>query len=616
MTRKTKTSIALGAALVALLVPALVSVLGEAPAPTTAIPLAQATSAPARRARAARPLATRAGQRAAALPTTLRRAPGHELSYRVRLAATLVEEREGALSPLVALRGEGQVVSLCCRADARGLRVVERLTLPGFRCEGLEPAEAAALSADLERGVDLVLDLGPRGELRRLAIEGARGAATANLLRSWAGASRFVLPAAQTDEWEAAGYDAAGACRDAYRVTGVAIDGVSVQRRRSFLASEAARGEGGLEGVLRPSGALGHLGGREQVRVQGLGPALVYTAEHELAYLSERQLDAATLAVRTPRGEPAWDEAQSLTARGAEAALGLDEALALAARGAGEGLLPLRGVLRRDAAAAARVGALAADAAQPEDLRRTLIDALAAAETPSAQRALLELARTAPLSARLLPNVYLGLGQAPEPLPEVVAHLTAALDAQEAPRAEWATQAVGFLASNARSAELQEALAATLEGRLGGARDELVLSALGNAGLERSLSPVGAYLERADAAQRREAVFALRKLPSDEAGALIARALAADPSVDVRREAARALASRSPEESLGGLERALRADEDEGVRLEAVRTLKAWLAETEAELDPAVRGDLEQTLASAAGDASPAVREAALEPRS
>jgi hypothetical protein len=604
-----------GAALVAVMAPALILVVGGADEGSScARESAQAALPAVQRRPAAAPV-----RRGLRMPTTLSRSVGHEVTYRVSLSGQLNSVDEGGSRSLLQLAGRGELVSTCYRANESGLRVGERLRFETFDVAGLDPAEAKVLRADLARGVEVVLDLNPQGTIQRLALLGASGPATRNLLRSWAGSTHFVLPALpESSEWDALGYDSTGRCRDAYVVVGEAVDGPQVRRARRFVAKEGEplpQHSGGLVGVIQPTGLLAHLEGEEVIRIQGAGPTLVYRARHGLAYVGERQLDAAEVARRAAVcHDAAWeDDAETdTTSKRSPEVLSLEDALALVARDVKQGFFPLRDLLRRDASAAALVALRIQDASTPVETRRHLVDTLAAAETPATQSALLSLAR-AELPNELVPNVYLGLGQASEPLPQVVGFLLESLEGEESVRTGWAVQAAGFAAGQAREPEIQETLVLGLEQVLGGQRDALILNALGNAGLQRSGQAVSDYVREGEVEHRREAVFALRKLASVEARSVIHAALSDDPAETVRCEALRAMAFRAPSANLTALVRALQEDAHELVRLEAVRTLKSWLNEGEAELAHEVRQDVVGALATAATDPSRIVREAALE---
>ena len=207
--------------------------------------------------------------------------------------------------------------------------------------------------------------------------------------------------------------------------------------------------------------------------------------------------------------------------------------------------------------------------------------------------------------------MFLSLGQASEPLPEVVSYFGAQIQAEGGERQGWAIQGAGLLASVTGDEQAQTSLVDALESQLGdGKREALALSALGNAGVARSFELIGTYLSADEPALRAEAVFALRNQHSEEASESIRQALSDDPEPLVRKEALRALSHRAAETHAPLAVEALK-DSDVTVRLEAVKTLSAWLQSEEGELEAEVEANLHQVLKSAQGDEDSAVRDAA-----
>ena len=115
--------------------------------------------------------------------------------------------------------------------------------------------------------------------------------------------------------------------------------------------------------------------------------------------------------------------------------------------------------------------------------------------------------------------------------------------------------------------------ASIVEGLLRGCSSEeshakvlVCLQALGNSGDARIVPAPTLWLEGPDADVRAAALWALRFVPTPEAGAILTDALAGDAEATVRAEAVSAMAFRSLPALLPALGQALRVDPDAVVR--------------------------------------------------
>jgi hypothetical protein len=132
------------------------------------------------------------------------------------------------------------------------------------------------------------------------------------------------------------------------------------------------------------------------------------------------------------------------------------------------------------------------------------------------------------------------------------------------------------------------------------------LLVLGNAGAPGALPAIQKFLGDPDAAVRAAAVGALRFIDSDQAEALITRALGSDSEPDVRAEAVRVFAYRSvTQPAFQAIVGALRADESASVRLAALNLLwqcRQMFSQVGALVENVARNDPDDAIRKRAGE--------------
>jgi HEAT repeat protein len=553
-------------------------------------------------------------------PGRLVRAPGQVVDSSVSFWGQLVQGEAGAETVLLDMRGRGRLISTCYSVQGGQALLGQRVILDRFEGQGLREGQVEAVRAELAQGPEVLVRVNERGEILGMSLEAVQGRQARNLLRSWLSAQQIVLAGSPSASWEAAGSDPTGACVDHYRSVAEVKAGVEVERTRSFNPGQAQNpvASGAVKALLRADGLTLQLRGSEAIGIGGgetKAAPVRYTRQHELDFVSESTLDAEALAaalagLRTTK----WETQLALESESGPApteARSTHELLQLLAADSRQGFFALRRRLQQNPSEAELLAAAAINPAYSIQQRASILDLLGAVETPESQRALLSVAKFETLEEALLPNVFLSLGQAQKPLPEVVSYFGAQIQAAAGERQGWAIQGAGMLASVTGDEQAQSSLVDAIESQLGnGKREALALSALGNAGVERSFELIGTYLAADEPTLRAEAVFALRNQHSEEASESIRQALSDDPEPLVRKEALRAISHRAPETHAPLAVKALE-DTDVTVRLEAVKTLSAWLQSEEGEVEAEVEANLHEVLQSAQSDADPAVREAA-----
>lgn len=581
--------------------------------PRVAAPL----EAPRARAKAEAPAAQQVA--AGVAPGRLVRQPGQVVTSSVSFWGQLVQGEPGAEAVLLDLRGSGRLISTCYSAQGGQALLGQRVVLDRFEGQGLREGEAEAVRAELARGPEVLVRVSERGAILGMSLEAVEGRQARNLLRSWLSAQQFVLAGSPSASWEAKGCDPTGACVDRYRSLEASEEGVRVERTRRFAPGQAQNpvASGAVRALLRADGLSLQLRGSEAIGIGGgetKAAPVRYTRQQELDFVSEETLSAEALAaalggLRATK----WETELALESEGGPVASetrSTHELLQLLAADSRQAFFALRRRLQQNPSEAELLAAAALNPAYSIEQRASILDLLGAVETPESQRALLSVAREETLEEALFPNVFLSLGQAREALPEVVSYFGTQIQGAEGERQGWAIQGAGLLASVVADEQAQSSLVDALEGQLEvGKREALALSALGNAGVDRSFELIGAYLAADEPSLRAEAVFALRNQHSEEASESIRQALSEDPEPLVRKEALRALSHRAAETHAPLAVKALE-DADVTVRLEAIKTVAAWLQSEEGDLEDEVEANLHQVLESAKGDADPAVREA------
>ena len=242
---------------------------------------------------------------------------------------------------------------------------------------------------------------------------------------------------------------------------------------------------------------------------------------------------------------------------------------------------------------------------------RTLIDALAMANTNESTAALVKLVNDESLEEDWRGASARGLIRVQRTTPESVAALTSLLA-----RPKLRVHALYGLGSVARRLEdegrtqesqaVLQTLLRELRKKQPPTGTAQILRGISNAGLASALESVTPFLQDPSEEVRAAAVHALRMMKDPRVDALVVQALLTDPKKGVRRAAAESVALREPSDALiTGLQNAVTADPDVKVRRQVLETLIAWLPQR-----PELRTSLE---AVASRDERPSLKRTALE---
>ncbi len=216
-----------------------------------------------------------------------------------------------------------------------------------------------------------------------------------------------------------------------------------------------------------------------------------------------------------------------------------------------------------------------------------LIDALGSAGSASAQGVLHEVIRGKAFTDGDRRRALIALGFTKQPSEETLALLD---NLRSDP--EFGTQALyglgsaaNYLAASdpARATEVVKDLVTSLDNAETPTEQVKMLKAVGNAGSGSALDSILAKLDSGEAGVRAAAVWALRRIPGQEADQRIALAIQRDPSPDVRQSALETLSYRSPSPVLVyALRDRLQGEEVAAVRRNVVRAAMRWAHEAPA----------------------------------
>jgi HEAT repeat protein len=214
---------------------------------------------------------------------------------------------------------------------------------------------------------------------------------------------------------------------------------------------------------------------------------------------------------------------------------------------------------------------------------RTLIDALATANTSESMAALVNLVNDQSLEEDWRGASARGLIRVKQTTPESVQALSSLLDQ---PRLRvHALYGLGSVArrleEEGRTTESQavlQTLLKELRKKQSPTSTAQTLRGISNSGLTSALESVTPFLQAPTEEVRAAAVNTLRLMKDPRVDTLIVQALLTDPKKSVRRAAAEGAALRDPSETLlTGLQNAVTADPDVKVRRQVLDTLIAWL---------------------------------------
>jgi hypothetical protein len=525
---------------------------------------------------------------------------GEQRHYDLTMTAEVRSDDHVVLD--LALGGQWTVTAL--RADAEPLFQAE-LGAVDLKMPGLGPRDAGQL-VELAKALShpLVFTTDARGALQGASATEGEPPLVQQILTAIVANAQLVAAPGGALRWTADEADTTGRYRADYQRAGDLI------HKRKLFYLEGLGGAAGprdartevvssaIEVELDGSAELRQLDFEERTRVAGAGP-LPRLSSHTTQHLRLRGTglagDGAALLARAARAapQPPYQRAPS-TGRKLQLdevkAAGLDVPTILRAFGrlpaedrqhSGERarlFTALASVLRLDDRAVIQVAARvrAGDAASG-----TLVDALGAAGTPAAQRALVVLFRQAPADAALRRDMLISLSLVPAPTRESVDFLGTLLD--DPAQGRQARYGLGSFAHQAADPEITSRCLALLYRELERPEPERVASALialGNAGAGEALPVIEPYLDAPAPGLRAAAVRALRLVPGDHVDERLAAVLSGDREPQVRQSALVAARDRPLSAALlRGVDWAARRDPEVHIRYDAVSALAGWVNE-------------------------------------
>jgi hypothetical protein len=523
---------------------------------------------------------------------------GEQRQYDLTMTAEIRSDDQVVLD--LALGGQWTVTAL--RAGAAPLFQAELGTVD-LKMPGLGPRDAAQL-AELARALShpLVFTTDARGALQGASATDGDPPLVQQILTAIV-ANAQLVGAKEALRWTADEADTTGRYRADYQRAGDLV------HKRKLFYLEGLGGAAGprdartevvssaIEVELDGSSELRRLDFEERTRVAGAGP-LPRLSSHTTQHLRLRGTglagDGAALLARAARAAPqppyqrAPGPGRKLQLDEVKAA-GLDVPTILRALGrlpaedrqhTGERarlFTALASLLRLDDGAVTQVAARvrAGDAASG-----TLVDALGAAGTPAAQRALVALFLQAPADAALRRDMLISLSLVPAPTRESVDFLGTLLD--DPAQGRQARYGLGSFAHQA-DPEITARCLALLYRELERPEPERVASALialGNAGAGEALPVIEPYLDAPAPGLRAAAVRALRLVPGDHVDERLAAVLSGDREPQVRQSALVAARDRPLSAALlRGVDWAARRDPEVRIRYDAVSALASWVNE-------------------------------------
>jgi hypothetical protein len=557
-------------------------------------------------------------------------------------ALTLVTDLE-----LSALRSEGDSV-----------RLVARLEAPSLKLGGGTDAEAQKVSAELAQPVVVSLR---QGRVADAWFSPGLSGVAVSTWRTLLGALQCTEPGDARPSWSAEEYDSAGRYRARYERPGGAV---LIRQKSEYLALLDGQGGKPAPEALRPriqeakarltiaGGVLRSVEQKETVVTRfdehaSLSIETVLSlrlrdasARPLAAPLDERAFIAAGLHLPPDRPAPNPSESSSgafdkLKTEGRDFAqvvalfekddpANIGKAPWATDDGEPDGGAPspaAESVLRERTSAFATLTAfLRSDVATvPKALAKiraggpaapTLVSALAAARTPTAQAALEDVIRDSKLPGKLRAHALVGIGRIPRPERSVAATIIGVL--AEPKIQNQALLSLGSLSRRLRDAgrnEEADVLRPELAMKLAGAADAdaraIALRAVSNSGDAALFDAVKPYLgETASIVERGAAAEALRHMQRPEVNAILAERLLAETSAEVSLSILRALRTRgaSPE-LVTALAKTIASGPTPNVRQRAVELAATWSND-----NPGLRTVLAE---AAEKDPDPEVRRAA-----
>ncbi len=442
-----------------------------------------------------------------------------------------------------------------------------------------------ALQVMFERPVYVGQDV--RGRVLAVHFDAAQDTAARRLVRRLLAATQFV--AEDGARWSAEESDTRGDFESEYRAGGSANTYVKTKRR--YLRTAAAttpRLQGHLAFTLLTDGHVKEAAGsdvvewgggtsgtprrREETRVALINVGVDYQLSSLRPFHMARPvLHAARLTDSAAEVKP-----RSAQVRGET----LKNLLRLmAARNAREATQErLATLFRHDSAEVNRASELLQHEKTDDGLSEPMLEALASAGTPEAQRALMSVLEAPRLRPGLRAQAVRAVGRMERPSLLLAETLSRALaETRDADVRDAAALSMGALSKALAVAEpgqskrlVDELLRQCRSGTPG---PQVCLAALARAGSPAGMPYVKAEMFHPDAAVRGAATEALRALPGAAADVLLDQMLLKDSSAHVRAHAAKAIAHRVVGAHLEALAMALRTERNVSVRMEVVRVL-------------------------------------------
>jgi len=524
-------------------------------------------------------------------------------------------------------------------SDGNRTRLRGVLRNPSMKLGGAADAEANQVSEELKQPALLAFE---RGQVKDAWYSPGLSGVSMSTWRTIGAAMQISEPTAPAPRWEAEEYDSAGRYRAEY-TTGPSL----VRKKTAYLSVlEGTPGRGAVPPEFMPKintaetrfglelGSLKSVEHRESVTTtveQHSTLTVVTSVSLQLLPSSPavEAFDARTFVARAQHAPPekpaprpkeagpaAFDQArmegQSLPAlfdffdkhpknasappdepaqkdkKPAGSAKGASSAQAAAAAAAASALTQERtskmgaliAFLRSDptalALALAKIRANAPSAP-------TLLSAMASAETPAAQAALLALLRDPTVPKPLKGYTLIDIAFITRPEPDVATVLTSLLPAVElAPSVLITLGSVSRRLRDAGRTEEVEVIRPSLARSLAEAKDERAredaLRAIANSGDAALLPVVKPYLTAASPGERASAAEALRHMKLGEVEGLLAERLAVDAAPQVSLAVLQTMRTRgaSPE-SVAALTKAISGGSTPNVRQRAVELAGSWL---------------------------------------
>lgn len=523
---------------------------------------------------------------------------------------------------------------------------------------------------------EVVLSITPLGRIGEMGFQPEVSPEQRNFLKGLISATQITLPEKPQNKWTAVENDTTGIYEAGYSIEGNTDVDVVISKTKKYL--ELYNIQGNFQSAVRgknfayfnqEKGILSSLESDEEIHLNSQKPfavdvyctsiirlklidiindpentARIYETLQgifsQMVVSQNFQPEIAKSAERLPRAVPPWEkqfaDLQNCVAQGRW----LQDSAAI--------MISMSDLFRQNATSVSNAIDILKYTQPHEDVFVTLTAALATSGNPTAEKALLEMVLDKSLDNQLRHSIISSFTNLPNPSPETLNGLLGLLTSSNCPDDLVSTSIIslGVMAGKLKDTPETEKTLDFLEAGLKldidpdsqetihsqnkKSEDELskistLLSAIGAASQNRSLSVIRDYLFHEEEQIRLTATDALRNLTSKEAMELVIEKLE-DPSARVRLSAVKILSTPKPDtpptiqegtgssipapkdnsmkDTVKNLKQVLIEDEDETVRLEALKFFIKRIKE-----DPSAKEVITQV---ANQDASEIVRNAAL----